>query len=505
MKYTREEMVQSVPQTGFFGQPKGLGILFFVEFWERFSYYGMRAILLFYMYYSVTEGGLGLPIEMAQSIMSLYGALIFMTSLLGGWLADRVLGSRKSLFIGATIIMFGHMVLALPGGGNLSIPFFLISMALIILGSGLMKPNIASVVGGLYDKNDARMDSGFVIFYMSVNMGALVSPMIVGQLQTTLGFHWGFGAAAVGMAIALVVYAMYNVKSLGLVGKDIPNPLLDSEKSKYKKGFAIGAVALAALIVIAKMVGMLTFDNISYVITGLGLILPIVYFTSMFKSEKTNAVEKKRLLAYIPLFLSAVMFWSIQEQGSSILGSFADQKTQLDLNQVVGINYQVPAAFFQSINPIFIVLLAPVISSLWSKLGKYNPSTAMKFSLGLFFAGSSFLIMVIPTLGMVEGDLINPFWLILSFFLCVIGELCLSPVGQSVSVKLAPKAFESTMLSLWLLSNATAQGLNAQLVRLYNVLDSSQYFGFLGIMAVALGIIILIVSPWTKKMMGGIH
>ncbi|WEG73662.1 peptide MFS transporter [Vagococcus intermedius] len=501
MRYTREEMIESVPRTGFFGHPKGLGILFFVEFWERFSYYGMRAILLFYMYYSVTEGGLGLPMAMAQSIMSLYGALIFMTALLGGWLADRVLGSRRSLFIGATIIMLGHIVLSLPGG----VPLFLLSMALIIIGSGLMKPNIANVVGGLYDKNDARMDSGFVIFYMSVNMGALASPMIVGQLQTTLGFHYGFAAAAIGMALALVVYAVYNRKSLGLVGKDIPNPLTEEEKGKYKKGAVVSVVALLAILAITYSTGILTFDTFSYFITGLGLILPIVYFLSMYRSTKTDATEKKRLLAYIPLFLSGVMFWSIQEQGSSILGTFADTKTQLDLSKVIGIDYTVPAAFFQSINPIFIVIFAPVISSLWGKLGKHNPSTAFKFTLGLFFAGISFLIMVIPTWGMVEGDKINPFWLILSFFLCVIGELCLSPVGQSATVKLAPKAFESTMLSLWLLSNATAQGLNAQLVRLYNVLDESQYFGFLGLMAIVLGIIILIISPWTKKMMGGIY
>lgn len=501
MKYTREEMVASVPQTGFFGQPKGLGILFFVEFWERFSYYGMRAILLYYMYYSVSKGGLGLPIEMAQSIMSLYGALIFMTSLIGGWLADRVLGSRHALFIGATIIMFGHIALAVPGG----VGTFLVSMALIIIGSGMMKPNIANVVGGLYDKSDDRMDSGFVIFYMSVNMGALLSPMIVGQLQTKLGFHYGFGVAAIGMAIALVVYAIYHKKSLGLVGRDVPNPLTESEKSKTKKVVGLSVVGLVAIGTIAYLTGYLTFNAISLLVTILGITLPVVYFRMMYKSEKTDAVEKKRLLAYIPLFISAIMFWAIQEQGASILGTFADQNTELDLSKSFGIDFTVPAAFFQSINPIFIVLLAPIISKLWSSLGKRNPSTPAKFSLGLFFAGTSFLVMVIPTLGMTASTKVNPLWVVLSFALCVIGELCISPVGQSTTVKLAPKSFESTMLSLWLLSSAAAQGINAQLVRLYNILDNSQYFGFLGLMAIILGVIILIVSPWTKKMMGGIH
>lgn len=501
MRYTREEMVESVPQTGFIGQPKGLGILFFVEFWERFSYYGMRAILLFYMYYEVSQGGLGLPKDMALSIMSLYGALIYMTSLLGGWLADRVLGSRRALFIGATIIMFGHIALAIPGG----LVTFFASMALIIVGSGLMKPNISNVVGGLYHKTDDRMDSGFVIFYMSVNMGSLLSPLIVGQLQSSYGFHYGFAAAAIGMAVALVVYGMYHKKSLGLVGRQVPNPLEEDEKGTYIKRFSISTVVLLVLGAIAYFTGHLTFNLVSILITALGIILPVVYFTMMYRSEKTTQVEKKRLLAYIPLFLAAIMFWSIQEQGASILGAFADNNTQLDLNKVVGINYQVPAAFFQSINPLFIVLLAPIISKLWSNLGKYNPSTPAKFSLGLFFAGASFLLMVIPTLSMTASTKINPLWVVASFVLCVIAELCISPVGQSTTVKLAPKAFESTMFSLWLLSNAAAQGLNAQLVRLYSVLDNSQYFGFLGLTAIILGVIILIVSPWAKKMMGGIN
>lgn len=501
-RYTREEMVESVPQTGFFGHPKGLGNLFFIEFWERFSYYGMRAILLYFMYTAVASGGLGLEKGMAQSIMSLYGALIYMTGIMGGWVADRLIGSRSALFYGAILIMFGHIVLAIPSGG---IPLFLVSMLLIIVGTGLMKPNISNVVGGLYRKDDERMDNGFTIFYMSVNMGALVAPLVVGQLQTKYGFHMGFGAAAVGMALALLGYMLYSKKSLGLVGKDVPNPLSPEEKKRVIKIVSIWVVILAALAGVAYMTNQLTFDNFSYLITFLGIVIPIYYFTMMYRSHKTTTEEKSRLLAYIPLFLSAVMFWSIQEQGSSILGAFADTNTQRNLEGILGINYTIPAAFFQSINPLFIVLLAPVLSMIWAKMGKRQPSTPVKFSLGLLFAGLSFLLMVIPTMGMKSDTLINPMWLVASFILCVLGELCLSPVGSSVSVKLAPQAFESQMLSMWFLASATAQGVNAQLVRLYNLWSESKYFGFLGALAIVLAVVVLLLSPWMKRKMRGIR
>lgn len=210
-KMTREEMVETVPQHGFFGHPRGLGILFFVEFWERFSYYGMRAILLYYLYFTVSQGGLGLDKITAQQIMAMYGSLIFMTGILGGWVADRLLGSRRSLMYGAVLIMLGHLVLSLPFG----LGAFLISMILIIVGSGLMKPNISNVVGGLYHKNDNRLDAGFVIFYMSVNMGALLSPLIIDKVRVSVGFHQGFSIAAFGMLLALVAYILFQKEVLG--------------------------------------------------------------------------------------------------------------------------------------------------------------------------------------------------------------------------------------------------------------------------------------------------
>ncbi|WP_277602626.1 peptide MFS transporter [Macrococcus armenti] len=500
MKYSREEMVESVPQTGFFGHPKGLGILFFVEFWERFSYYGMRAILIYYMYDTIANGGLGMDKTTAASIGSMYGSLIFMTGILGGWIADRLIGSRKALLYGATLIMLGHVAMSLPFG----IPAFLASMFLIIVGSGLMKPNISNVVGGLYHKNDNRMDGGFVIFYMSINMGAFLSPLVVGALQKNYNYHIGFLAAAIGMALALIVYVIFNRKSLGLVGVEPTHLLVGEEKKKYARNIGIAVVALIIIIAITLSMGILTFNTFSFVVTILGVALPIIYWTTMYRSKDVTNTERSRLLAYIPLFLTSVMFWVIQEQGANTLALFAAERTQLDLKPLLGIDYKIPAAFFQSLNPMFIVLLAPMLSALWVKLGKRNPTTPFKFTLGILFAGLSFLVMIVP-LTQSGTQLINPLWLVLSFLLCVIGELCLSPTGSSVSVKLAPVAFNSQMLSLWFLSNATAQGLNAQFVKLIEPLGYTKYFMFIGAIAMTLFVIVLISNKWISKKMEGIH
>ncbi|MES9700976.1 oligopeptide:H+ symporter, partial [Bacillus sp. JJ927] len=224
----KNELVQSIPQTGFLGHPKGLFTLFFTEFWERFSHYGMRAILLYYMYYSVAKGGLGIDQSTATSIMAIYGSLLFMSSIIGGWISDRLFGPSKTVFFGGVLIMIGHLILALPGSKSA----LFISMVFLILGTGLLKPNISNIVGSLYSKTDARRDSGFSIFYMGINLGALLAPLVVGTLGQQYNFHLGFGVAAIGMAIGLGVFVGTKQKNLGLVGTQVPNPLSDSERKK---------------------------------------------------------------------------------------------------------------------------------------------------------------------------------------------------------------------------------------------------------------------------------
>ncbi|MCZ2258290.1 peptide MFS transporter [Sporosarcina sp. G11-34] len=492
---TKQQIVESVPQKGFFGHPKGLFTLFFTEFWERFSYYGMRAILVYYMYYEVSQGGLGLDKTVALSIMSIYGSLVYMSGIIGGWLADRIFGTSKAVFYGGILIMFGHIALAIPG----NITTFFVSMVLIVLGTGLLKPNVSSVVGDIYAENDNRRDAGFSIFYMGINMGAFISPLIVGSLMKT-SFHLGFAVAAVGMFIGLIIFVMTKKKNLGLAGTQVANPLESIEKKKVFKSFTITAGLIAILIAIAIPRGWLTFESFIAIVGILGLLIPTIYFVAMYRSPKTTEVEQSRIIAYIPLFLASVMFWAIAEQGSTILALYADTRTNLNI-----FGYQISPAFFQSFNPLFIITLAPVFAWLWMKLGNRQPNIPQKFSLGLLFAGLSFIVILLPGyLGGID-TLVNPLWLILSILLVVLGELCLSPVGLSATTKLAPAAFSAQTMSLWFLSNAAAQALNAQLVKLYSPKNEMIYFGGIGGIAIILAIILFLLSPIIQKFMKGIR
>lgn len=492
----KEKIVQSVPQKGFFGEPKGLFTLFFTEFWERFSYYGMRALLLFYMYNEVADGGLGIDDGTAKSIMAIYGSLVYMSGIIGGWIADRLIGTQRTVFYGGVFIMLGHIVLALPAG---MIGFF-ISMFLIVIGTGLLKPNVSNIVGDLYSPKDIRRDSGFSIFYMGINMGALIAPFIVGTLGQSYNYHLGFGIAAIGMFIGLVVFLITRKKYLGLAGTYVPNPLEAGEKRKVYTRFLFGAIIVGIIAVIAIKLGYLTMTSFTYVVSILGILIPATYFFVMYRSPKTSADERSRLIAYIPLFIAAIMFWSIQEQGAIILAEYADKRTQLD---IWGITLK--SSWFQSLDPMFIILLAPVFASLWVKMGERQPSTSRKFSFGLFFAGLSFLVMIIPATMYGTDTLVSPIWLVLSFFLVVLGELCLSPVGLSATTKLAPAAFSAQTMSLWFLSNASAQAINALIVPLYTAETEVVYFGVIGGLSILLGVLLFATAPFIQKFMKGVR
>jgi POT family proton-dependent oligopeptide transporter len=492
----RQKIVESVPQTGFFGHPKGLFTLFFTEFWERFSYYGMKAILVYYMYYSVSKGGLGISQQTALAIASVYGSLVYMSGIIGGWVSDRIIGSSKSVLYGGILIMFGHIALSVPG----SMTMFFVSMVLIVLGSGLLKPNISTVLGEMYDINDARRDAAFSIFYMGVNLGAFVAPLVVGTIGLKYNFHLGFGLAAIGMFLALIVYSLQKKKNLGLAGTFVHNPLSEEEKKKAFVKIGLPAIVVIALIIIAGFTGALTVQRFIDLVGVLGFVIPTLYFIVMYRSPKTTKEERSNLLAYIPLFLAAVMFWSIEEQGSTILANFADKRTQLDF---AGIH--INQAWFQSLNPLFIVAFAPIVGSLWVKLGNKQPSIPTKFGFGLLFAGLSFVVILVPAWLGGNNALVNPLWLVLSYFVVVIGELCLSPVGLSATTKLAPAAFSAQMMSMWFLANAAAQALNAQIVKFYTPQTEMMYFGTIGVASIVLSIILFALSPKIKTFMKGIN
>lgn len=491
----KQKIVASVPQKGFFGHPKGLFTLFFTEFWERFSYYGMRAILVYYMYYEVSKGGLGLEESTALAIMSIYGSLVYMSGIIGGWLADRVFGTSKAVFYGGIFIMLGHIVLAIPG----NVTMFFVSMVLIVLGTGLLKPNVSSIVGDIYSEEDNRRDAGFSIFYMGINLGAFISPLIVGEVGMKHDFHLGFGIAAIGMFVGLLVFLFTKKKNLGLAGTYVPNPMSSSEKKKVYSIIGLAVVILGIIIAFAIPAGLLTFDSFIALVGILGIGLPIIYFTVMYRSPKTTSVERSRLIAYIPLFIASVMFWAIQEQGSTILANYADKRTQLEFAGIT-----ISPAWFQSLNPLFIITLAPLFALMWVKLGKRQPTIPQKFSFGLLFAGLSFIIILIPGYLAGTDSLVNPLWLVLSYFVVVLGELCLSPVGLSATTKLAPAAFSAQTMSLWFLSSAAAQAINAQIVKFYTPETEMVYFGVIGGVSILLGIILLVLAPKIQGFMKGI-
>jgi POT family proton-dependent oligopeptide transporter len=375
---------------------------------------------------------------------------------------------------------------------------FFVSMILIVIGTGLLKPNVSTIVGEMYSETDDRRDAGFTIFYMGINMGAFLSPLIVGSVMK-YSFHLGFGIAAIGMFVGLVMFVLTKKKNLGLAGTNIPNPLSQTEKKKTYTIIGLGVVLIAVLCAVLIPMGILTFSSFINIVTFLGVLIPTIYFVIMYRSPKTTPVERSRIIAYIPLFIAAVMFWSIQEQGSTILASYADKRTQLDW---LGITIQ--PAWFQSLNPLFIIVFAPVFAWFWVKLGKRQPTIPQKFSLALLFAGLSFLVILLPAYFGGTDSLVSPMWLVLSYLIVVFGELCISPVGLSATTKLAPAAFSAQTMSLWFLASAAAQALNAQIVKFYSPANELAYFGVIGGAAIILSIILFALAPRIQGLMKGI-
>jgi POT family proton-dependent oligopeptide transporter len=478
----------------FLGQPRGLMTLFFTEFWERFSYYGMRALLVFYLIDTVKRGGLGFDEATGASIMSIYGSLVYMSSVIGGFIADRLLGSRRTVFWGGVLIMIGHIVLSLPFGQGALYG----SIALIVLGTGLLKPNVSEMVGTLYTEDDVRRDSGFTIFVMGINAGSLLAPYVVGSIGQQVNYHLGFSLAAIGMFFGLIQY-WRGGKNLNESSNRPGDPVSEDEKAGLIR--KIVAIVVAAIVVFGLMAfaGKLNVTNVILVFSILGVLLPIGYFVMMLSSRKTTKVERSRVWAYVPLFIASVLFWSIEEQGSVVLALFAKNQTILNLGFI-----NLLPSWFQSLNPLFIILYGPIFAWFWVKLGKHQPSTPAKFAYGLLFAGASFLVMLIPV-SLFGQQRVSALWLVLSWAIVEIGEMLISPVGLSATTKLAPKAFQSQMMSMWFLGDAAAQAINAQIVRLYTPANQMMYFAVIGIITVVFGILLGFMVPKIKGLMEGIN
>ena len=475
--------------TGFFGQPRSLATLFGVETWERFSFYGMQGILLIYLYYAATEGGLGLDQAGAAGIVGAYGGGVYLSTVLGAWVADRLLSSERTLFISATVVMCGHIALALiPGFAGVTV-----GLILIALGSGGLKATATSIVGTLYSEDDPRRDAGFSIYYLGINLGAFFGPLLTGLLQSTLGFHYGFGLAAVGMAIGLTQYA-FGRKRLPDAAREIPNPL---PRRRYPVVAAI-VVAGIVIVVVLVLVGLVNSTNLALIVIVVTGLSAIAYFVVILSSRSITAVERSRVIAFIPLFLTSAAFWSIYQQQFTVITIYSDERLDRSI-----LGWEFPVSWVQSINPIFIIVLSGVFAALWTKLGTRQPSTPVKFGLGTLGVGVGFLLFL-PFVGTGEnGTPIIAIVLILLVF--TVSELLLSPVGLSVSTKLAPAKFRTQMVALFFLSIAIGSAASGQLAALYDPENEVPYFGALGAIAIAIGVVLVVASRPVLKLMRGVR
>ncbi|MER5623131.1 peptide MFS transporter [Streptosporangium sp. NPDC002544] len=476
----------------FFGHPRGLATLFGTEIWERFSWYGLRAILATFMAASPAIGGLGLSQQTAQAVVGIYGALIYLVALPGGWISDRVLGARKAVLWGASIIMCGHISMAIPVETG---AFVALGLLLIIAGTGLMKPNISTMVGKLYPQDDdARRDAGFSIFYMSINIGAFIAPLVVGWLASGNRWHLGFGAAAVGMALGLAQYVLGR-RHLKDVGERPGHRLTPRERRHFGLAAAVAALAACGGLAVWTASGTFDLDTFALVMTLFIVAVPVFYFGYiLLGSHNLTDDEHSRMKAYIWLFIAAAIFWMIYDLAPTVLLFFAQNKTDLSLFGI-----RITPATTQSFNPLFIMIFVPVFAALWVRLG--NRVTAPhKFSAGLFINGLSFMIMALAA-KLAESGRISVWWLVLVYLVQVFGELSLSPVGLSVTTKLAPEAFKSQMLGLWFISISVGDAVGGQTGRLKNYMSEPAYFLTLALIAVVASLVLLAFAGRLHAMM----
>ncbi len=446
-------------QGGFFGHPKGLSTLFFTEMWERFSFYGLRPLLVLFMAAAVMQGGWGWDRGEASAIVGIYAAMVYLASLPGGWIADKWLGLRKAVLYGGSLISLGHITIGVSSFTHSKIPFFL-GLVFIVLGTGLLKPNISAMVGDLYPEGGARKDAGFSVFYMGINLGAFIGQLITGFLGERIGWHWGFTAAGVAMILGLIQFYIQSKKTLGDIGLEPtrhPDPAVQArQESTVKIATAIGLVVLAVGFTLVA-IGVIPFNAevfgkyLAYILVSIGF----VYFAYLLLFGGLNSDEKKRVLVIAVLFVFAAIFWSAFEQTPTALNLFAQDFTNRQLG-----SFLMPATWFQSVNSAWIILLAPVIAAIWTALGSrnINLSSPVKFAIGLGFTTIAFVVMIFASYIVVgEGTVatkVSPLWLITFYLLLTLGELFVSPVGLSSMTTLSPKRYVGQMMGIWFLASS---------------------------------------------------
>jgi proton-dependent oligopeptide transporter, POT family len=477
------------PARTFLGHPIGLLNLSGVELWERFSFYGMLTILGYYLYYSITAGGLGLPQSTATGVVGAYGGLVYLSTVLGGWVSDRLLGMERTLFYGGVVVMIGHLALALFTG----LTGVGLGLILIALGSGGVKANASSLLGALYPPGDSRADGGFTLFYLGINVGAFVGPLVTGLLHSHMGFHYGFGAAAIGMACGLVQYVLLRANLAGH-GSTAPNPLPPGAAGRM----AILAAAATLVTALAAAAGVLRLDNLSPITTGVLAAASLAYFAILLTSPRVTPLERVRVRAFLPLFLANALFWSLFQQIFTVLTVYSDQRMNWSL-----FGWTAPANWIGSAEPIWVIALSPLFAALWTRLADRAPGTPRKFAYGVIGMGAAFLLFV-PLAGF-EGRTV-PAWLVFPILaVFAISELLLSPIGLAVTTHLAPAAFRAQMMALYFFSVGIGTAMSGVLAHYYSQEHEIAYFGLTGTITIAVGIVVYFLAPRVSSLMKGVH
>jgi POT family proton-dependent oligopeptide transporter len=483
----------------FFGHPRGLATLFFTEMWERFSYYGMRALLILFMTASVAKGGLGFPVVKAGAIYGFYTAMVYLLSLPGGWVADRIFGQRRAVLYGGILIVAGQFFLMSPGVGG-----FYAGLGILMVGTGLLKPNVSTMVGQLYAQGDRRRDSGFSIFYMGINLGGLLSPLACGWVGERISWRLGFGLAGVGMIAGLVQY-MLGAKYLGSAGL-YPAPAASPEAGRrLKRNAALGAVAGALILGAVGLLAatgriLITAERISAALGIVLIVVSVAIFAWLLLGRGWSATERKRSGAILVLFVASAIFFAAYEQGGSSLNLFAERNTH---HVILGFDF--PPSWFQFVPSLFVMVLAPVFAWLWIALGKWEPSSPTKFALGLVFGGIAFAILIPPARVAMAGALVSPWWLTGTYFLQTAGEMCLSPVGLSAMTKLAPARVAGMMMGLWFVSISIGDYLAGVAASVYESMPLPELFGVVAAISFGAAVLLALLIRPTKKLMSGVN
>ena len=514
--------MQSVPQTvaganspstdrSFFGHPRGLATLFFTEMWERFTYYGMRALLILFLVASVDRGGLGFSDGKAGAIYGLFTSMVYLTTLPGGWIADRLMGQRRTVLLGGITIAAGSFLMVIPG----TVTFYL-GLTLIVMGTGLLKANISTMVGALYSTNDNRRDAGFSIFYMGINIGALIAPLICGYVGEKINWRYGFGLAGIGMTCGLIQFVL-GWKHLGEAGKyaaTVNDPAQMASDRKLFFRVLTGVVALLVVLGGLTWSGVLPMsaEGLADVMGYVLLAVVVIFFAWLLFTGDWTPVERKRFVAIFVLFLAATLFWSAFEQAGSTLNLFAERSTDRTLTGAAASltsswfpDHVYPASWFQSVNSIFIILLAPVLGWLWIRLGSKEPSSAAKFALGLVFVGLGYLVIIPGAIHAATGVQVSSIWLWSLYLLHTIGELCISPVGLSAMTKLAPPKVVGLMMGVWFMAASAGNYIGGRMASVYEAFSPVTLFSAVAAFCIVLGLLLGAFTRPMKRLMGGIR